>query len=84
VLALGGGRRDPVASIDPSVGLGDPRLGQVQRGEPLALVPLLMPPALPPSQPCKALEITKGPRNPILRERIHSRHHAETPTRKPE
>jgi len=40
VVALGGGRTDPAASIDPAVGLSSllPIGAEVQRGEPLALV----------------------------------------------
>jgi len=88
VLALGGGRRDAAAAIDPSVGLSEIRgLGhEAQRGEPLALVH-----AADEASCAAAIAALQGaveigdkapPKTPILRERIHSRQDAETPTRK--
>ena len=90
VLALGGGRRDPAAAIDPSVGLSEIRgLGlEVQRDEPLALVhaknEASCAAALAALQEAVEIGDKAPPKTPILRERIHSRHHAETPTRKTE
>jgi thymidine phosphorylase len=90
VLGLGGGRRDAAAAIDPAVGLSDIRgLGhETQRGEPLALVH-----AADEAAGAAAIAALQGaveigdkapPKTPILRERIHSRQQAETPTRKTE
>jgi thymidine phosphorylase len=85
VLALGGGRRDATAAIDPAVGLSGIRgLGQeIHLGEALALVH-----AADEASCAAAIAALQGaveigdkapPKSPILRERIHSRHHAETP-----
>jgi thymidine phosphorylase len=90
VLGLGGGRRDAAAAIDPAVGLSEIRgLGhETQRGEPLALVH-----AADEAAGAAAIAALQGameigdkapPKTPILRERIHSRQQAETPTRKTE
>jgi thymidine phosphorylase len=79
VLALGGGRRDAAAAIDPAVGLSEIRgLGhEIQRGEPLALVH-----AADEASCAAAIAALQGsveigdkapPKTPILRERIHSR-----------